>query len=590
MENQKKFKRTDYCGDLREKDIDRQVVVCGWVQKERNLGSLNFVDLRDRSGIVQIVFNDKPDMELFNKSTKLRSEFVIGVSGKVRLRSSVNNQIPTGKIEILADDLKIFAESEVPPIYVKDDDNVQENMRLKYRSLDLRKPKMIYNLQQRSKFYKVVRDFFHDEGFIEVETPMLTKPTPEGARDYLVPSRVNPGKFYALPQSPQLLKQLLMVSGLDRYIQITKCFRDEDLRANRQPEFTQIDLEMSFVDVDDVLEVQERFIQKAFKEMLNIDVKLPLQRMKYQEAMDRFGLDKPDLRFGMELNDLSEIVKDSGFGVFESAVESKGSVRGINVKNGLSFYSRKKIDKLEEFVKTFGAKGLVNIKVEDEISSSISKFLKDGIMEKIVEKLNGQKGDLLLIVAGSNDLVYDSLGNLRNQIARDMDLINENDHKLLWITEFPQFEYSQEEKRFVAKHHPFTAPMEEDIKYLESDPSRVRAKAYDIVIDGDEMGGGSIRINDRELQKKMFKALGFTEEDAQNKFGFLLEAFTYGAPPHGGIAYGLDRLMMLFTGSSNIRDVIAFPKTQSASCLLTGAPTELSQEQLSEVHIKTIEE
>lgn len=591
MESLGNLRRTDYAGDLREKDIDREVVLMGWVAKERNLGSLNFVDLRDRSGICQIVFNDKPDEELFEKSKKLRSEFVIGVKGKVRKRSSVNENIPTGYIEVLADELKILNTSDVPPIYVKDDDNVSENMRLKNRSLDLRKPSMINNLMVRSKFYKVTRDFFAENGFIEVETPMLTKPTPEGARDYLVPSRVNPGKFYALPQSPQLLKQLLMVSGLDRYIQITKCFRDEDLRANRQPEFTQIDLEMSFVDVEDVLDINEKFLKVAFKDMLDIDIELPIKRMKYKEAMERYGIDKPDLRFGMEIENITDIVKDCGFGVFEQSAKEFNSVRGINVKGGAKAYSRKGISKLEDFVKDFGAKGLVNIKIEEGKSiTGIDKFLKEGILDKIQKSFNAEEGDLILIVSGKDKVVFDSLGNLRNKVARDMDLIDDSKFELVWITEFPLFEYSEEENRYVAVHHPFTAPMDEDLDKVESDPANARAKAYDIVINGDEMGGGSIRINDREVQKKMFKALGFTEEDAENKFGFLLEAFKYGAPPHGGLAYGLDRLVMLFTNSSNIRDVIAFPKTQSASCLLTGAPTELSEEQLREVHIKPIKE
>ena len=417
---------------------------------------------------------------------------------------------------------------------------------------------------------------------------MLTKPTPEGARDYLVPSRVNSGKFYALPQSPQLMKQLLMVSGLDRYIQITKCFRDEDLRANRQPEFTQIDMELSFVTEDDVMSINEKFLQKLFKEMLDIDIKLPLRRMKYSEAMDRFGVDKPDLRFGMELKDISDIVKDSGFKVFEEAVKD-GSVRGINIKNGAEKYSKKKIKKLEEFVKDFKAKGLVQVKVEDEIDSSIKKFVSEEILNKIVEAFQAEKGDLILIVAGKNQVVYDSLGNLRNKIARDLDLIDKNSYEMLWITDFPLFEYDEDEKRYVAKHHPFTSPKDEDLDIILSNPEKARAKAYDIVINGDEMGGGSIRINDQEIQKKMFKALGFTDEDAKEKFGFLLEAFKYGAPPHGGLAYGLDRLTMLFTGAENIRDVIAFPKTQSATCLLTEAPTELSEKQLEEVHIKVIE-
>ncbi|MGO1579791.1 MAG: aspartate--tRNA ligase [Peptoniphilaceae bacterium] len=588
MENIKGLKRSHYCGNLREENIGEEVTLMGWVSKERNLGSIVFIDLRDREGIIQVVFDDTVDKDLFEKSTKLRSEFVIAVVGKVRQRSSINNNIPTGKIEVLAKELRILNESKVPPIYIKDDDNVAENMRLKYRALDLRKPKMLSNLITRSKFYKVTRDFFSDEGFIEVETPMLTKPTPEGARDYLVPSRVNEGKFYALPQSPQLMKQLLMVSGLDKYIQITKCFRDEDLRANRQPEFTQIDLEMSFVDIEDVISVNERFLKHAFKEILNKDIELPIRRMKYKEAMDRYGVDKPDLRFGLELVDLSDEVKESGFKVFESSVSDGKSVRAINIKKGAEFYSRKAISKLEDTVKTYGAKGLAWIKfIDGEITSPIIKFLSEETVKKIFNKMKVEDGDLLVFVADKNNIVYDSLGNLRNKIARDMDLIDNNSYELVWITEFPLFEYDDEENRYVAKHHPFTSPMEEDLELLDTgNLDKMRAKAYDIVINGDEMGGGSIRINNPEIQEKMFKALGLSREEAEEKFGFLIEAFKYGAPPHGGLAYGLDRLIMLFTGNENIRDVIAFPKTQSATSLLTGAPAEISEKQLEEVHIK----
>lgn len=588
-ENMGKLRRSHYCGLLKEENIGEEVTLMGWVSKERNLGSIIFVDLRDRTGISQVVFDDTVDLDMFNKATNLRSEFVIGVKGTVRMRSSINDKIPTGKIEILANELKILNESQVPPIYVKDDDNVSENMRLKHRTLDLRKPKMLNNLMTRSKLYKVTRDFFFDHGFIEVETPMLTKPTPEGARDYLVPSRVNEGKFYSLPQSPQLMKQLLMVSGLDRYIQITKCFRDEDLRANRQPEFTQIDLEMSFVDVEDILTINEEYLKYLFKEMINVDIKTPIDRISYAEAMDRYGVDKPDLRFGLELVNLSEIISNSGFKVFDAAIEAGGSVRGINIKNGGEYYTRKKIDKLEEFVKTYGAKGLAWIKItKDEITSPIKKFLKEETLNNIIENMKGEVGDLLVFVADKNSVVFDSLGNLRNQIAKELDLINKEEYKLVWVTDFPLFEFDEEENRYVAKHHPFTSPVEEDIENLLTKPDLVRAKAYDIVINGDEMGGGSIRINDSELQEKMFKALGFSNEDAELKFGFLLEAFKYGAPPHGGIAYGLDRLTMLFTKSENIRDVIAFPKTQSATCLLTGAPIPLEEKQLEEVHIKTI--
>ncbi|WP_308534041.1 aspartate--tRNA ligase [uncultured Peptoniphilus sp.] len=582
------LKRTNYCGDITEEFIDSEVVLMGWVQRQRSLGSIIFVDLRDREGICQIVFDEKCPKEIKEKAEKLHNEYVIAIKGRVRKRSSINEKIKTGKVEVLASELKILAESEVPPIYVKDDDNVAENMRLKYRTLDLRKPSMQRNLKIRSQIYKITRDFFNENGFIEVETPMLTKPTPEGARDYLVPSRVNAGKFYALPQSPQLLKQLLMVSGLDRYIQITKCFRDEDLRANRQPEFTQIDLEMSFVDEEDVMTINERFLQRLFKELLNIDIELPLRRMKYSEAMERFGVDKPDLRFGMELKNISDLVKDSGFKIFEDAVKI-GSVRGINAVGGAEALSKKKIKKLESFVKDFKAKGLSYIKIGDEIESTISKFLSPEKLDEIIKVFDGKKGDLILLVADKDNIVFDALGNLRNELARELDLIDNNSYELLWITEFPLFEYSEDEGRYVAKHHPFTAPNDEDLDIVLTNPEKARAKAYDIVINGDEMGGGSIRINDSQIQNTMFKALGFSEEEAKEKFGFLLEAFKYGAPPHGGLAFGLDRLTMLFTGAESIRDVIAFPKTQSATCLLTGAPTELTDKQLSEVHVKVIE-
>lgn len=586
MENIKGLRRTKYCGLINDEDLGKEVVLMGWIAKERNLGSIIFADLRDREGIVQIVFDDTINKDVFLKATGLRSEFVVAIKGMVRERSSVNSKIKTGRYEVLVNELRILNESEVPPIYVRDDDNVSENMRLKYRTLDLRKPSIQNNIMMRSKLYKVVRDFYYGEGFIEIETPMLTKPTPEGARDYLVPSRVNAGKFYALPQSPQLMKQLLMVSGFDRYIQITKCFRDEDLRANRQPEFTQIDLEMSFVDIEDVLDINERFLKKAFKELIDVDIELPIKRMTYDEAMNRYGVDKPDLRFGLEIVDIKDESLGCGFKVFEDSP----CVRGINVVGGDSKFSRKQISKLEDVAKTYGAKGLAWIKLTNEgVNSPIAKFLSEEGLNKIINKMNAKEGDLLLFVADKFNVVCDSLGNLRNYIARELDLIKDDDYKLVWITEFPLFEYDEEEGRFVAKHHPFTSPMEEDLEFLESNPEKVRAKAYDIVINGDEMGGGSIRINDPTIQEKMFKALGFTKEAANDKFGFLLEAFKYGAPPHGGLAYGLDRLTMLFTNSSNIRDVIAFPKTQSATCLLTSAPTELDSKQLEEVHIKVIE-
>lgn len=585
------LKRSHFCGNLREEQIGESVTLMGWVQKSRNLGSIVFADLRDYTGIVQVVFDGDTDESIFEKATKLRSEFCVAVVGAVRMRSSINENIPTGKIEVLASELKILSESDVPPIYVKDDDDVSDDLRLKYRALDLRKPRSQSILRTRSRVYKLTRDFFDSEGFVEVETPMLNKPTPEGARDYLVPSRIHDGEFYALPQSPQLMKQLLMVAGFDRYIQIARCFRDEDLRFNRQPEFTQIDMELSFVEAEDVIEVNERYLKMLFKEVLGKDLAVPFDRMTYQEAMDRYGVDKPDVRFGMELKDVSDLVKDCGFKVFTSAVESGGSVRAIVVEGGADFYSRKKIDKLEAFVKDFKAKGLAWAKVkEDEIQSPILKFIGDETMDKILEKLEAKAGDLVLFVADKNATVYAALGNLRNHIADEMGMIPEDVIAPLWIVEFPLFEYDEEEGRYVAMHHPFTSPMDEDLDKLESDPGACRAKAYDIVINGDEMGGGSIRIHDSEIQSRMFKALGFTAEEAEEKFGFLIEAFRYGAPPHGGLAYGLDRLIMLLTGEKNLRHVIAFPKTQSASDLLTGAPVSLPEKQLEEVHIRVIEE
>lgn len=585
------LKRSHFCGNLREEQIGESVTLMGWVQKSRNLGSIVFADLRDYTGIVQVVFDGDTDEAIFEKATKLRSEFCVAVVGAVRMRSSINENIPTGKIEVLASELKILSESDVPPIYVKDDDDVSDDLRLKYRALDLRKPRSQSILRTRSRVYKLTRDFFDSEGFVEVETPMLNKPTPEGARDYLVPSRIHDGEFYALPQSPQLMKQLLMVAGFDRYIQIARCFRDEDLRFNRQPEFTQIDMELSFVEAEDVIEVNERYLKMLFKEVLGKDLAVPFDRMTYQEAMDRYGVDKPDVRFGMELKDVSDLVKDCGFKVFTSAVESGGSVRAIVVEGGADFYSRKKIDKLEAFVKDFKAKGLAWAKVkEDEIQSPILKFIGDETMDKILEKLEAKAGDLVLFVADKNATVYAALGNLRNHIADEMGMIPEDVIAPLWIVEFPLFEYDEEEGRYVAMHHPFTSPMDEDLDKLESDPGACRAKAYDIVINGDEMGGGSIRIHDSEIQSRMFKALGFTAEEAEEKFGFLIEAFRYGAPPHGGLAYGLDRLIMLLTGEKNMRHVIAFPKTQSAGDLLTGAPVSLPEKQLEEVHIRVIEE
>ncbi len=580
------LRRTDMCGELRSADDGKEVVLMGWVQRERNLGSLIFIDIRDTTGISQIVFDDTLPTDIFKKAEKIRSEFVIAIKGKVRIRQSINKEIPTGEVEILVEELKILNEALTPPIYIKDEDNVSETMRLKYRYLDLRKPSMQETLKLRAKTSKVVRDFFYENNFVEIETPMLTKPTPEGARDYLVPSRVNPGEFYALPQSPQLMKQLLMVSGMDRYYQIVKCFRDEDLRANRQPEFTQIDVEMSFVDVEDILKINEQFLFKLFKEIKGIEIDLPIKRITYAESMERYGVDKPDLRFEFELVNISNIVKNSEFKVFSSAIENGGSVRGVNVKGYGDKFTRKDITSLETYAKTYGAKGLAWIKITEEgITSPISKFFSEEEFSAIIDTMKGEVGDLIIFVADKDSVVFDSLGNLRNEIAKKLEIINQDDLNLVWVTEFPLFEYDEEENRYVAKHHPFTSPMEEDIHLLHSNPEKVRAKAYDIVINGDEMGGGSIRISNSELQSNMFKALGFTEEEANDKFGFLLEAFKYGTPPHGGIAYGLDRLIMTLANKSNIRDVIAFPKTQSATCLLTDAPTKVSEKQLLEAHI-----
>ena len=581
------LRRTNMCGELRLNNIEQEVVLMGWVQRERNLGGLIFIDLRDTTGITQIVFDETTPEDIIKKAETLRPEYVIAVKGKVRERQSKNPNIATGDIEVLADELLILDEAQTPPIYIKDDDNVSEVMRLKYRYLDLRKPEMQNNLKTRAKLSKIVRDFFNDNNFVEIETPVLTKPTPEGARDYLVPSRVNKGLFYALPQSPQLLKQLLMVSGMDRYYQIVKCFRDEDLRANRQPEFTQIDIEMSFVDVEDVLAVNEKLIAKLFKELKGIEIALPLKRMSYNEAMERYGVDKPDLRFALELNDISEIVKMSEFKVFTTTIENGGVVKGINIEGGSENLTRKDFSKFEDYVKTYGAKGLVWIKVNEEgVTSPIAKFLSESELNNLLVKMSAKPGDTIVIVADSKEIVNDSLGNLRNELAKKLNLINDDEYEILWITEFPIFEYNSDEDRYVAKHHPFTHPVEEDIDLLETYPEKVRAKAYDLVINGDEMGGGSIRISNTDLQKRMFKALGLSEEESLEKFGFLLEAFKYGTPPHGGIAFGLDRLVMLFTGNSNIRDVIAFPKTQSATCLMTNAPTKVSDEQLSEIHVK----
>lgn len=580
------LKRTHMCGVLREENIGMSVTVMGWVQRKRNLGGLIFVDLRDRTGIVQAVFGEEIEKSAFEKADTVKSEYVLAISGKVVKRSSPNPGIPTGMIEIAGKSIKILSESETPPIYIKEGLDAAESIRLKYRYLDLRRPDMQRNLIIRHRTAKVIRDFMDENGFLEIETPMLTKSTPEGARDYLVPSRVFPGEFYALPQSPQLFKQLLMISGYDRYFQIARCFRDEDLRANRQPEFTQVDMELSFVDVDDVIEINERLIKRVFKEILDIDVQIPFKRMPYREAMERFGSDKPDVRFGMELKALNDIVGNSEFKVFKDALTSGGDVRAINAK-GCGDFGRKEIDRLTEFVKTFGARGLVWIALRNgEVKSSISKFLKEEELKGIIERTGAAEGDLILIVADKPSVVFASLGQLRLEIAKKIGLLKDNrEFKFLWVTEFPLLEYSEEEKRYVAVHHPFTAPMDEDIEFLETDPGRVRAKAYDIVLNGEELGGGSIRIHDTKLQERMFSALGFTMEQAWERFGFLLEAFKFGPPPHGGLAYGFDRMIMFLVNTDNIRDVIAFPKTKDAACLLTDAPSAVDESQLKDLGI-----
>lgn len=591
-ESMKGLHRTHRCAELSNKNIGEIVTVMGWVQKNRNKGSLIFIDLRDRSGILQVIFEDgKTQSEYFEKAQKLRSEFVIAVVGEVVKRSgAVNENIKTGDIEIIAKELRILSEAETPPFPIEENIKTKEELRLKYRYLDLRRPDLQKNIMMRSKVATLVREFLAKEGFIEIETPMLTKSTPEGARDYLVPSRIHEGNFYALPQSPQLFKQLLMCSGYDRYFQIVKCFRDEDLRADRQPEFTQIDMELSFVDIDDVIDVNERLLQKLFKEVLNVDIKLPIKRMTYKEAMDRFGSDKPDTRFGMELCDVSDVVKDCEFSVFKSAIENGGSVRGINV-NGQASMPRKKIDALTTFAKDFGAKGLSYLAINDDNSykSSFAKFMTEDELKLLVEKMNGKTGDLLLFAADENDVVYDVLGNLRLELAKNLNLLDKNIYNFLWITEFPLLEYSKEENRYVAKHHPFTMPMEEDLQLLDSRPQDVRAKAYDIVLNGNEIGGGSVRIFQNHIQEKMFEVLGFSHEKAYERFGFLLNAFKYGVPPHAGLAYGLDRLIMLMAKEDSIRDVIAFPKVKDASCLMTEAPNIVDDIQLEELGIKVKE-
>lgn len=589
METLKGLKRTHYCGDLRMDNVGEEVILNGWVQKKRNLGGLVFVDLRDIRGISQIIFDADVSKDAFEKAEKLGSEYVIAVKGIVRERQAKNPNMATGDIEISATELRVLSKSQTPPIYIKDDDNVSEDKRLKYRYLDLRKPSMQNNLIMRSRVAQIVRQYLSENNFLEIETPFLIKPSPEGARDYLVPSRVNPGKFYALPQSPQLFKQILMVSGMDRYFQIVKCFRDEDLRADRQPEFTQIDCEMSFVDENDVMTMMENMIGKIFKEIHNIDIQLPLKRMTYKEAMDRFGSDKPDTRFAMELTDLSDLVKDCGFGVFSSAANAaNSSVRAINAIGGADAFSKKGMKKLEEHAKTYKAKGLAWIKVTEEgIDSPIAKFFTEEEIKAILDRMDAKAGDLILFVADKNKVVYDALGQLRLEVARKMDLIDKNKYNLLWVTEFPLFEEDEETGRMIAMHHPFTCPLDEDIDKLDQeDKTQLRAKAYDMVLNGYELGGGSVRISDEEVQEKMFKALGMSQETANEKFGYLLEAFKYGVPPHAGLAFGFDRLMMLLTGADNIREVIAFPKNQNAICPMTNAPGLPEEGQLEELSIK----
>ena len=585
------LKRTCYCGEVSREQLGREVTVMGWTAKNRDLGGVIFIDMRDRTGIVQVVFNDEISRELFAQAEKIRSEYSIGVKGVVRERApeTVNPNLKTGEVEIVANHLVVYSKSETPPFYIEDGIDTNEQVRLKYRYLDLRRPEMQQNILLRHKACKIARDYFDRNGFLEIETPMLTKSTPEGARDYLVPSRVHPGSFYALPQSPQQYKQLLMLAGMDRYFQIARCFRDEDLRADRQPEFTQIDLEMSYVDEDDVMTVNEGMLKELFEKTLGLSIQTPFLRMPYQEAMDRFGSDKPDTRFGMELIQMSDIFENCGFKVFADAVKNGGSVRAINVKNGNASLSRRDLDALTDFVKIYRAKGLAWINVtETELKSPIVKFLTEEEVQRVLERAGAEVGDILLFVADKNQIVYDALGNLRLHVAKKLDLIDKDAFNFLWVTEFPLLEYSEEEQRYVAKHHPFTAPMDEDLEKLETDPGSVRAKAYDVILNGCELGGGSIRIYDSELQERMFEALGFTKESAWERFGYLLEAFKYGTPPHGGMAYGLDRLIMLLTKRESIRDVMAFPKVQNASELMTSCPAEVDAKQLIELGITVL--
>ena len=578
------LKRTMMCGEPREANIGSKITLMGWVQRNRKLGGLEFIDLRDRTGIMQIVFGEEINVESFEKAKSVRPEYCIAVTGEVVKRQSPNENMPTGMVELLCEEIKILSESDTPPIYIKEDLDAAENIRLKYRYLDLRRPDMHKIFAIRSKTTKVIRDYLEENNFLDVETPVLGKSTPEGARDYLVPSRNYQGKFYALPQSPQLYKQLLMMSGFDRYYQIAKCFRDEDLRANRQPEFTQVDMELSFVEQDDVMALNEGLIARVFKEVVGVDVQLPIKRMTFNEAMEKYGSDKPDLRFGMEITNITEAVKDMDFVVFKSAIENGGSIRALCLKGGASL-GRKPIDKLGEFVKTYRAKGLAWIQLKEEgVKSSLAKFLTDEVTENIVKTIGAETGDAIFIVADKDYVVLQSLGALRLELAKQFDLIKDkNEFNFTWVTEFPFFEYSEEEERFKACHHPFTSPMDEDLEFVESDPARVRAKAYDLVLNGEELGGGSIRIHDSAIQERMLKALGFTEERAWESFGFLLQALKFGAPPHGGLAFGLDRMIMFLAGTENIKDVIAFPKNQNAFCYLSEAPNVVDEKQIEEL-------
>jgi len=586
METLKGLKRTHKCTTLSKENIGQEVVLMGWADQVRNLGGLIFINLRDISGIIQLYFNTD-NKDLYEKAATVRGEYVLAAKGIVRMRESINPNMPTGEIEIEVNELRILNKSQTPPFYIEENSDVKEELRLKHRYLDLRRPDMQRKMVLRHKIAKLARDFYDENGFLEIETPMLQKSTPEGARDYLVPSRVHHGHFYALPQSPQLYKQLLMLAGMDRYFQIARCFRDEDLRADRQPEFTQIDLEMSFVEIDDVISVNEQFIKRVFKEVLNKDIETPFLRLPYKEAMDRFGSDKPDTRFGLEIRNITEEVRNCGFGVFTGAIEAGGSVRCINAKGLSDKISRKNVDALGEFVKTYKAKGLAWIRLNaDGVQSPIAKFLTEDEINAIIKKAEAEVGDLILIVADKDKVVFDSLGALRIEVAKNNGLIDEDQFNLLWVTEFPLLEYNEDEGRYVAMHHPFTSPMDEDLEYLETEPGRVRAKAYDIILNGCELGGGSIRIFDDKLQEKMFDIIGLSKEQAHERFGFLLEAFKYGVPPHGGMAYGFDRLVMLLTKSESIRDVIAFPKVQNASELMSNAPDTVDAKQLEELGIE----